>query len=81
MEINVYNINGQQTGRQATLNDEIYAIEPMTMFSTWTSNNIWATNARAHTRPKKEASTRVVPVNSEDKRAAAELAMAISTHP
>ena len=28
MEINVYNINGQQTGRQATLNDEIYAIEP-----------------------------------------------------
>ncbi len=28
MEINVYNINGQQTGRQATLNDDIYAIEP-----------------------------------------------------
>ena len=28
MEIKVLNINGQETGRQVTLNDEIYGIEP-----------------------------------------------------
>lgn len=28
MEINVLNINGQETGRKVTLNDAIYAIEP-----------------------------------------------------
>ena len=28
MEINVLNIKGQETGRKATLNDDIYAIEP-----------------------------------------------------
>ena len=28
MEVNVFNIKGQETGRTATLNDEIYGIEP-----------------------------------------------------
>ena len=36
MEVNVYNIKGEDTGRKVTLNESIFGIEPMTTLSIWT---------------------------------------------
>lgn len=36
MELSVFNIKGEDTGRKVTLNDAIFGIEPTIMLFTWT---------------------------------------------
>ena len=88
MEINVLNINGQETGRKVTLNESIFGIEPndhVTLNPTITSSismlsSISLTSVRVPQRLRSVQSTPVLPASSVVRRAAVALAMVISTH-
>ena len=93
MELNVLNINGQETGRKVTLNESIFGIEPNdhviyldALNPTITSSismlsSIWLTSVRVPQRLRSVQSTLVLPASSVVRRAAVALVMVISTHP
>ena len=95
MEINVLNINGQETGRKVTLNESIFGIEPndhviyldvkQSLNPTITSSismlsSISLTSVRVPQRLRSVQSTPVLPASSVVRRAAVALVMVISTH-
>ena len=78
MEINVLNINGQETGRKVTLNESIFGIEPNDHVI-YLDVKQYLANQRQGTAKAKERS--VLPASSVVRRAAVALVMVISTHP
>ena len=72
MEINVLNINGQETGRKVTLNESIFGIEP--------NDHVIYLDVKQYLAKRSVQSTPVLPASSVVRRAAVALVMVISTH-
>ena len=54
MEVNVYNIIGEDTGRKITLNESIFGIEPNDHAIYLDVKQLWLISVRVHTNQKKE---------------------------
>ncbi len=63
MEISVYNIKGEDTGKKVTLKDGVFGIEPNDHVIYLDVNNIWQTNVKERQKPKKEVKCREAPAN------------------
>lgn len=80
MELSIYNIKGEDTGRKITLNDSIYAIEKPNDHAIYLDvKQYLADNRQGTHKTKKEANSPVLLANSDARRVEAALAVATST--
>ena len=80
MELAIYNIKGEDTGRKVQLNDEVFAIEANEHAVYLDVKQYLLTNVKVLTKLKKEAKYQVQPVSSTSKKVVAVLALVISIH-
>lgn len=64
MEVNVYNIKGEDTGRKITLNESIFGIEPNDHAIYLDVKQFMANQRQVHTSQRKEAKSVVLLVKS-----------------
>lgn len=70
MEVNVYNIKGEDTGRKITLNESIFGIEPNDHAIYLDVKQFMANSVRVHTSQRKEAKSAVLLVKSVARKVA-----------